>query len=347
MANVHCLQSMLFCAFFFFINHDHFCYAEKSYCCTWLDKIIVRQPNILLFFLCLFQIGSFFMINLCLVVIATQFSETKKRETERMLQERKRYQSCSTLASNSEPGGCYTELLKLIVQAARRAKRKLLQAYNRHVQSKKRQKINPEKSISLRRKRTKKKGSHPTTYIQIPPSHYHHPHHHHHYQFNIVTPDMYQTGAEASPTAPCASPEQSDVDPMSSPRRPNFLMLPSSNNSLNPSSESLNTLALGAVETLTPTLLKFHQSASNHLAMFRPSFASSVSGRALASLPEVLAAHGAKNAALAASNMLLNVESEPTKLQSVADKGKKGWATIFLPRALPPSPLRHCTFSLH
>jgi hypothetical protein len=31
------------------------------------------------------------MINLCLVVIATQFSETKKREMERMRQERARY----------------------------------------------------------------------------------------------------------------------------------------------------------------------------------------------------------------------------------------------------------------
>lgn len=273
-----------------------------------------------------FQIGSFFMINLCLVVIATQFSETKKRETERMMQERKRYQSCSTLASNSEPGGCYTELLKLLVQIARRAKRKLLQAYRRHVQSKKRQKINPEKSISLRRKRTKK-GSLQTTYLQLPPPQHHHPHHHHHYHFNVVTPDLYPSRADSSPTAPRASPEQSDVDPVSSPRRPNFLMLPSSNNSLNPSSESLNTLALGAVEALTPSLFKTQQSAPNHLATLMPlgrasSFTSSVSGRALASLPEVLAAHGAKNAALAASNMLLNVESEPTKLQSVSDKGK-------------------------
>ena len=47
------------------------------------------------------QIGSFFMINLCLVVIATQFSETKKREMERMRLERARYQSTSTLASTS------------------------------------------------------------------------------------------------------------------------------------------------------------------------------------------------------------------------------------------------------
>ncbi len=38
-----------------------------------------------IYFVFLIIIGSFFMINLCLVVIATQFSETKKRETERML----------------------------------------------------------------------------------------------------------------------------------------------------------------------------------------------------------------------------------------------------------------------
>ncbi|KAK7113083.1 hypothetical protein V1264_012439 [Littorina saxatilis] len=291
-----------------------------------------------IYFVALIVIGSFFMINLCLVVIATQFSETKKRETERMMQERKRYQSCSTLASNSEPGGCYSELLKLLVHFARRAKRKMLQAYHRHVQSKKRQKINPERSISLRRKRTKKKGSLPTTYLQLPPSshhqnpyppkhHHHHPHHHHHYNLNVVTPDQYPSRADSSPIAPRASPEQSDVDPVSSPRRPNFLMVPSTYNSHNPSQESLCSLALGAVEALTPTLFKTQPTASNHLAVLMPSlgrassFSSSVSGRALASLPEVLAAHGAKNAALAASNMLLNTESEPTKLQSVADKG--------------------------
>jgi len=61
------------------------------------------------------QIGSFFMINLCLVVIATQFSETKKREMERMRLERERFRSTSTLASstnNSEPTSCYAEIVK-------------------------------------------------------------------------------------------------------------------------------------------------------------------------------------------------------------------------------------------
>lgn len=37
------------------------------------------------------------MINLCLVVIATQFAETKRRETERMMQERRRIQSTGSL----------------------------------------------------------------------------------------------------------------------------------------------------------------------------------------------------------------------------------------------------------
>ncbi|RZC35961.1 voltage-dependent T-type calcium channel subunit alpha-1G, partial [Asbolus verrucosus] len=74
-------------------------------------------------------IGSFFMINLCLVVIATQFSETKKREMERMRLERARFQSSSTLASstnNSEPTSCYAEIVKYIAHLWRRSKRRLL-----------------------------------------------------------------------------------------------------------------------------------------------------------------------------------------------------------------------------
>ncbi|KAH1016279.1 hypothetical protein HUJ04_007526 [Dendroctonus ponderosae] len=74
-------------------------------------------------------IGSFFMINLCLVVIATQFSETKKREMERMRLERARFQSSSTLASstnNSEPTSCYAEIVKYIAHLWRRSKRRVL-----------------------------------------------------------------------------------------------------------------------------------------------------------------------------------------------------------------------------
>lgn len=69
------------------------------------------------------------MINLCLVVIATQFSETKKREMERMRLERARFQSSSTLASstnNSEPNSCYAEIVKYIAHLWRRGKRRIL-----------------------------------------------------------------------------------------------------------------------------------------------------------------------------------------------------------------------------
>jgi len=80
---------------------------------------------------CVWQIGSFFMINLCLVVIATQFSETKKREMEKMLVERRRerqqHSSSSTLGSGSDlqPGDCYEEMLKYAGHLARKSRRHL------------------------------------------------------------------------------------------------------------------------------------------------------------------------------------------------------------------------------
>ncbi|XP_075158330.1 ca[2+]-channel protein alpha[[1]] subunit T [Haematobia irritans] len=85
-----------------------------------------------IYFVLLIVIGSFFMINLCLVVIATQFSETKKREMERMRQERARYTSTSTLASstnNSEPATCYAEIVKYIAHLWRRFKRRMIKKY--------------------------------------------------------------------------------------------------------------------------------------------------------------------------------------------------------------------------
>ncbi|CAD5216929.1 unnamed protein product [Bursaphelenchus okinawaensis] len=86
-----------------------------------------------IYFVLLIVIGAFFMINLCLVVIATQFAETKRRETERMLQERKRMRSVSSLTS-SEQGGAtsskegggdsvYAALVRLVSHWFRRFKR--------------------------------------------------------------------------------------------------------------------------------------------------------------------------------------------------------------------------------
>ncbi|KAL5282751.1 CACNA1G family protein [Megaselia abdita] len=89
-----------------------------------------------IYFVLLIVIGSFFMINLCLVVIATQFSETKKREMERMRQERARYTSTSTLASslnNSEPATCYAEIVKYIAHLWRRFRRRLIKNYKKQL----------------------------------------------------------------------------------------------------------------------------------------------------------------------------------------------------------------------
>uniref|UniRef100_A0A7E4V1W1 Voltage-dependent T-type calcium channel subunit alpha n=1 Tax=Panagrellus redivivus TaxID=6233 RepID=A0A7E4V1W1_PANRE len=88
-----------------------------------------------IYFVLLIVIGAFFMINLCLVVIATQFAETKRRETERIRQERKRMQSCTSLTS-SEQGGAtssknggndsvYAALVRFIAHMSRKTKRYL------------------------------------------------------------------------------------------------------------------------------------------------------------------------------------------------------------------------------
>ncbi|XP_023588387.1 voltage-dependent T-type calcium channel subunit alpha-1G isoform X13 [Trichechus manatus latirostris] len=81
-----------------------------------------------IYFILLIIVGSFFMINLCLVVIATQFSETKQRESQLMREQRVRFLSnASTLASFSEPGSCYEELLKYLAYILRKAARRLAQ----------------------------------------------------------------------------------------------------------------------------------------------------------------------------------------------------------------------------
>ena len=69
------------------------------------------------------------MINLCLVVIATQFSETKQREHRLMLEQRQRYLSSSTVASYAEPGDCYEEIFQYVCHILRKAKRRALGLY--------------------------------------------------------------------------------------------------------------------------------------------------------------------------------------------------------------------------
>lgn len=67
-----------------------------------------------IYFIILIVIGSFFMMNLCLVVITAQFAVTKKREMERMALERKSI-SISLNSQNTEAGGtCWKELIRCI-----------------------------------------------------------------------------------------------------------------------------------------------------------------------------------------------------------------------------------------
>ncbi|TRY59084.1 hypothetical protein DNTS_008394 [Danionella cerebrum] len=101
-----------------------------------------------IYFILLIIVGSFFMINLCLVVIATQFSETKQRENLLMQEQRARYLSNdSTLASYSEPGSCYEEMLRYISHLYRKVKRRASRVYHGW-QSKRRKKVNPNSGLS-------------------------------------------------------------------------------------------------------------------------------------------------------------------------------------------------------
>ena len=99
------------------------------------------------------------MINLCLVVIATQFSETKKREMERMRQERARYQSTSTLASMSasESTSCYRQIIKYIAHLWRRSKRRLLRRYRAYRSRKRQERL---RSLNLQKRQRRKEKRH-------------------------------------------------------------------------------------------------------------------------------------------------------------------------------------------
>jgi hypothetical protein len=74
-----------------------------------------------IYFVCLIIIGSFLMINLCLVVISAQFNVTKKRETERMLAEQKRFSHSTTTVTRNQQGSCWEEIIKYFQPLSKRA----------------------------------------------------------------------------------------------------------------------------------------------------------------------------------------------------------------------------------
>ncbi|KAM6897418.1 voltage-dependent T-type calcium channel subunit alpha-1G isoform 5-T5 [Xenentodon cancila] len=175
------------------INFDNICYAWIAIFQVitlegWVDIMyFVMDAHSFynfIYFILLIIIGSFFMINLCLVVIATQFSETKQRESQLMKEQRVRFMSnASTLASLSEPGSCYDELLKYLVHIIRKGAKQVAHVCRFLAR---RAGINiaasppatdPQRSQSQRRRRkSSRQGSVSVHHIM-----HHHHHHLHHY----------------------------------------------------------------------------------------------------------------------------------------------------------------------
>ncbi|XP_042240385.1 voltage-dependent T-type calcium channel subunit alpha-1I-like isoform X5 [Homarus americanus] len=204
-----------------------------------------------IYFVLLIVIGSFFMINLCLVVIATQFSETKKREMERMKMERARFQSTSTLASGStsDPNSCYGEIIKYIAHLWRRGRRKL---YIRYRQFRRKNRSEHPRQLSLKKQRRRRQyeaaqsalinreggtSGALSTIVAVPPaSGGVGPGGAFTVMNNISStspqllspPEMHEILDDPrNNNAPRASPELSDVDPQTSPHRPVLLKIPS------------------------------------------------------------------------------------------------------------------------
>ncbi|XP_069337301.1 voltage-dependent T-type calcium channel subunit alpha-1G isoform X24 [Eulemur rufifrons] len=163
-----------------------------------------------IYFILLIIVGSFFMINLCLVVIATQFSETKQRESQLMREQRVRFLSnASTLASFSEPGSCYEELLKYLVYILRKAARRLARV-SRAVGVRAGLLSSP---APLGGQEPQPSGSCSRSRHRLSVHHLVHHHHHHHHHYHLGNGTL---------RAPRASPEIQDRDANGSRR----LMLP-------------------------------------------------------------------------------------------------------------------------
>ncbi|NWI80544.1 CAC1G protein, partial [Dryoscopus gambensis] len=188
-----------------------------------------------IYFILLIIVGSFFMINLCLVVIATQFSETKQRESQLMKEQRVRYLSnASTLASFSEPGSCYDELLKYLVYIARKGSKQLVKAYR--VAGVRMGFFSSPTSKAGAERHARKCQSRKRSSVH----HLIHHHHHHHHHYHLGNGNL---------RAPRASPEISDMETSSLHNGTNRLILPpSAPNSLGaPSASPSNTESVHSI----------------------------------------------------------------------------------------------------
>ncbi|NXJ60845.1 CAC1H protein, partial [Rostratula benghalensis] len=274
-----------------------------------------------IYFILLIIVGSFFMINLCLVVIATQFSETKQRENQLMQEQRARYLSNdSTIASFSEPGSCYEELLKYICHIFRKVKRRTIRLYN-NWQSKRRKKVNPNSTTNGQSHRGKKRITSIHHLI-----HHHHHHHHHHYHIS-----------NGSPRGPRSNPEICDLE-LKVMKPGGQLMLPSSSPNLQspappPDSESVHSIyhadchvegpQVNCKSSNAPASIKLTAGLSNHGNMNYPTILPSPTSKA-SSVPKGEVGSEAHPALLASAfsekqrGFSLNSLSTPTSQQADA-----------------------------
>lgn len=140
----------------------------------WADIMYYLQDAysnwVWVYFVTLIVLGSYFLTNLCLVVVATQFSETRQRESALMEIARKKARSTSSTIftpSDGENKGCYNQILSMLHHYIMRASRKV----------KRRMFGTDEKRIS--RKSRRKRGDGDGGSVQIHHHHHHHIHHHH------------------------------------------------------------------------------------------------------------------------------------------------------------------------
>ncbi|KAK6329459.1 hypothetical protein J4Q44_G00014370 [Coregonus suidteri] len=186
------------------INFDNICYAWIAIFQVitlegWVDIMYFVMDSHsfynFIYFILLIIIGSFFMINLCLVVIATQFSETKQRESQLMREQRIRFLSnASTLASFSEPGSCYDELLKLLVHVIRNGFRQVAHVC-RAVMRRAGMNIaasppalerERERGSQRKRRKASRQGSVVSRKVSMSVHYLVHQNHHHHYHYHLV-----------------------------------------------------------------------------------------------------------------------------------------------------------------
>ena len=131
------------------------------------------------------------MTNLCLVVITSQFQETKQREMELVKLSRLRSRaSVSTVSSNFMQEGCYTQILRYLEHLARRLRRRVRVALK--LEKPQNRKVNPCLQLKARRDNV---------------TSVHHHHHHYHYYHHFVHHPLCQCPGIENYDSPPASAE--------------------------------------------------------------------------------------------------------------------------------------------